>query len=128
MSARIVINGDHGRKPGRARGAQAVFRILEGQALRGRQAEPFQNMKINIGRRFLRRHHVARPDHLEPGPGIGREGMAQQRADIVRRRGGGDRQTHARATRLPDQTSHPRSQRNGATLQHGGVMSLLRGE
>jgi hypothetical protein len=52
-------------------------------------------MMINIGRRFFRRHHVARADHFEPGFGIGRNGVPQQGTDIVRRGGGGDREAHA---------------------------------
>ncbi len=127
MPARVVIDGDDGLESRRARGAQAVLRVLEGQALRGRKTEAIKNMMIDIGRRLFGRHHVTRTDHLEPGFGIGRDGVPQQGADIVRRGGGGDGQTDAGAARLLEQTPHAGSQRDAAASQQLGVMTRLGG-
>ena len=63
---RVIVDRDQRFQARAQTRAQAVFRILESQAIGRVQSHFFQRVMINVGRRFFGRHDIARRNDLEP--------------------------------------------------------------
>lgn len=82
VAARPGAFGDPHRDAGAEGGSYAIFRILDGEAIRARQAEFTKHPVADVGRRLLGGGLRAGADHLEAaGRQVGKRG-GEQHIDV----------------------------------------------
>ena len=123
MIERVVVDRDQCFQTRTQTGAQAVFRVFEGEAVGGVQSHFFQRVKIDVGRRFFGGHDVACRNHFEPVLCSGTQAVLQQDRDVFRRGGGGDRQAQSGGARLDQQALDPGANRNATVRSQLRVMA-----
>lgn len=103
---------------------QAVFRVFDGEAIRGWQFEAGEDPVVDVGGGFLVGDAVAGTDDFEPVGRVRAQAGAQEGGDVFRRGRGGDGEAQAGAAGGGDQFGDAGAQRQ---LAGGDALQVMRG-
>ncbi len=115
------VRRDHRPQPGGDRRVQAIRRVFEGHRPIGRQVEVLQGLSVDVRCRLLGSHLVTAHHHAEHVESARTQGRMQERVDIDRGGGAGQRQSAPGGQRLFKKAGDAASQCNGTVIDHRTV-------